>query len=54
MFSYLLRLDNSYPENFIDNCFKKFLDNTHLVKEKVPTVERKRFIHHCQHLIIHL
>ena len=32
---------NDYPENFIDKCFKKFLDNIHVVKEKVPTVERK-------------
>ena len=35
---------NGYPENFIDKCFKKFLDNIHLVKEKVPTVERKRLL----------
>ena len=32
---------NGYPENFIDKCFKKCLDNLHLVKEKVPTVEKK-------------
>ena len=32
---------NGYPENFIDKSFKKFLDHIHLVKEKVPTVERK-------------
>ena len=35
---------NGYHENFIDKCFKKFLDNIHLVKEKVPTVERKRLL----------
>ena len=35
---------NGYPKNFIDKCFKKFLDNIHLVKEKVPTVERKRLL----------
>ena len=35
---------NGYPENFIDKCFKKFLDNIHLVKEEVPTVERKRLL----------
>ena len=35
---------NGYPENVIDKCFKKFLDNIHLVKEKVPTVERKRLL----------
>ena len=35
---------NGYPEKFINKCFKKFLDNIHLVKEKVPTVERKRLL----------
>ena len=35
---------NGYRENFIDNCFKKFLDNIHLVKEKVPTMERKHLL----------
>ena len=35
---------NGYPESFIDKCFKKFLDSIHLVKEKVPTVERKRLL----------
>ena len=33
-----------YLENFIDKCFKIFLDNKHLVKEKVPTAERKRLL----------
>ena len=32
---------NVYPEVFIDKCFKKFLDNIHLVKEKV---ERNRLL----------
>ena len=32
---------NGYPENFIDKCFKNFLNNVHLVKENVPTVEKK-------------
>ena len=56
MFSHLLRLvkilseltflnrifcKNDYPKNFIDKCFKKFLDNIHHVKEKAPIVERK-------------
>ena len=55
MFSNLLGLDkipyketflrrifrkNVYPENFIDKCFKKFLDNIHLAKENVPKVEK--------------
>ena len=35
---------NSYPKNFIDKCFKKFLNNAHLVKENVPTVEKKRLL----------
>ena len=35
---------NGYPKNFIDKCFKKFLNNVHLVKENVPTVEKKRFL----------
>ena len=35
---------NGYPKNFIDRCFKKFLNNVHLVKENVPTVEKKRLL----------
>ena len=35
---------NGYPENFIDKCFKKFLNNAHLVKDNVPTVEKKRLL----------
>ena len=35
---------NGYPGNFIDKCFKKFLNNIHLVKENVPTVEKKRML----------
>ena len=35
---------NGYPENFIDKCFKKFLNNVHLVKENVPTVEKKHLL----------
>ena len=35
---------NGCPENFIDKCFKKFLNNVHLVKENVPTVEKKRLL----------
>ena len=33
---------NGYPENFIDKCFKKFLNNVHLLNENVPTAEKKR------------
>ena len=32
---------NGYPENFIDRCFKLFLGRIHILKEKVPTVEKK-------------
>ena len=35
---------SGYTENFIDKCFKKFLNNTHLFKEKVPTMGRKRLL----------
>ena len=31
---------NGYPENFIDRCFKLFLNRIHYLKEKVPTVEK--------------
>ena len=56
MFSYLVGLEkiphlvnffisyNAYPKNFIDKYFKKFLDNIHLVKENVPTVQEKRLL----------
>ena len=27
---------NGYPENFIDSCFKLFLNRTHILKEKKP------------------
>ena len=30
-----------YPENFIDRCFKLFLSRIYIVKEKVPTAEKK-------------
>ena len=30
-----------FPEKFIDQCFKRFLDNTNLV-EKVETIKRKK------------
>ena len=32
---------NGYPENFINNCFKAFLDNKHRIQEKVTTVPKK-------------
>ena len=35
---------NEYPESFVDNCFKKFLDNAFQVRQKVPTVEKKTLI----------
>ena len=35
---------NGYPENFIDKCFENFLNYIHLIKESVPTVEKKRLL----------
>ena len=32
---------NGYLENFIIKCFKRFLNNIHLVKKNVLTVEKK-------------
>ena len=32
---------NGYPENFIDRCFKLFLNRIHILKEKDRTVEKK-------------
>ena len=32
---------NYYPENFIDKCFKLFLNSINILKEKVPTVKKK-------------
>ena len=32
---------NGCPENFIDRCFKLFLNRIHILKGKFPTVERK-------------
>ena len=31
---------NTYSENSIDRCFKLFLNQIHILKEKVPTVEK--------------
>ena len=31
---------NGYSKNFLYKCFKKFLNNIHLVKENIPTVEK--------------
>ena len=33
--------NNGYPENFIDKCFKVFLDNKYRIQEKVITMPRK-------------
>ena len=32
---------NACPENFINKCFKKFMDNIHVLKEATLTVEKK-------------
>ena len=33
--------ENGSPENSIDKCFKLFLKRTHILKEMVPTVEKR-------------
>ena len=33
---------NGCLKNFIDKCFKLFLNKSHIFIEKVPTVEEKR------------
>lgn len=40
---------NGYPETFINKCFKLFLYNIHLVKEKILTMEKKHL-----HLVLQL
>ena len=35
---------NCYPENFINNCFKLFLDNKYRIQEKVITVPKKTLV----------
>ena len=37
-------LKNGYPEDFINKCFKKFMDNIHVVKEFTLTVEKKPLV----------
>ena len=32
---------NGYSEDFINKCFKKFIDNIHIVKETILTIEKK-------------
>ena len=33
--------ENGYPGSFIDRCFKSVLSRIHVLKEKVPAVEKK-------------
>ena len=37
-------LKNGYLEDFINKCFKKFMDNIHVVKETTLTVEKKPLV----------
>ena len=32
---------NRYPDNFIDRCLKLLLNRIHILKEKVPKIEKK-------------
>ena len=34
---------NGYTENFINNCFKEFLDNKHRIQGKVMTLRKEAF-----------
>ena len=42
---------NGYPENFINRCFKLFLNRIHILKEKVPITEKKPLRLALPHLI---
>ena len=35
---------NGYPENFIKDCFKRFMDNIHVAKETTLTFEKKPLV----------
>ena len=37
-------LKNGYPGDFINKCFKKFMDNIHVVKETTLSVEKKPLV----------
>ena len=37
-------LKNGYPEDFINKCFKKIMDNIDVVKETTLTVENKPIV----------
>ena len=37
-------LKNGYPGNFINKCFKKCMDNIHVVRETTLTVEKNPFV----------
>ena len=36
--------NDGYPENFINNCFKEFLDNKYRIQEKVITTPKKTLV----------
>ena len=37
-------LKTGYPENFINKCLKRFMDNMHIVKETTLKVEKKSLV----------
>ena len=43
-------LKNSYLENFIDRYFKLFLNRIHILKEKVPKVEKRPLLLYLPYL----
>ena len=42
--SFRIFFKNAYPEDFINKCFKKFMDKIHVVKETTLTVEKKPLV----------
>ena len=37
-------LNNGYPDNFINKCFKRFMDNIRAVKETTLTLEKNPLV----------
>ena len=35
---------NAYPQNFIDKCIQKFLNNMFIQRPQIPTIPKKELI----------
>ena len=42
--SFSMETEKENKLSFLYKCFKKFLNNVHVVKENVPTVKKKRLL----------